>query len=140
MPQTKQIIFLLDRSGSFKLRDDIKSFGFDEKLGQYYVKFNKGNHYLHYNPEKVDVAEFIGQLEPPFRITQVFNGVVFHHILGVRVFQGRFNRAYRIIFENGEALVDEFIVALERTDEVGILGTAPVAFDFMTDQLHKAGK
>ena len=103
MPQTKQIIFLLDRSGSFKLRDDIKSFGFDEKIGQYYVKFNKGNHYLHYNPEKVDVAEFIGQLEPPFRITQVFNGVVFHHILGVRVFQGRFNRAYRIIFENGEA-------------------------------------
>lgn len=103
MPQTKQIIFLLDRSGSFKLRDDIKSFGFDYKLGQYYVKFNKGNHYLHYNPEKVDVAEFIGQLEPPFRITQVFNGVVFYHILGVRVFQGRFNRAYRIIFENGEA-------------------------------------
>lgn len=103
MPQTKQVIFLLDRSGSFKLRDDIKSFGFDEKLGQYYVKFQKGNHYLHYNPEKVDVAEFIGQLEPPFRITQVMSGVVFYHILGVRVFQGRFNRAYRIIFENGEA-------------------------------------
>lgn len=103
MPQTKQVIFLMGRSGTFQLRDDIKSFGFEDKLGQYYVKFNKGNNYLHYNPDKVDVAEYIGQLEPPFRITQADNGLVFHHILGVRVFQGRFNRAYRIIFENGEA-------------------------------------
>ena len=38
MPQTKQVVFLMGRSGTFQLRDDIKSFGFEEKLGQYYVK------------------------------------------------------------------------------------------------------
>ena len=46
---------------------------------------------------------FSRQLEPPFRIRRKSDGEVFHHILGVRVFQGRENRAYRIIYENGNA-------------------------------------
>ena len=49
----------------------------------------------------VDVAEFTRQLEPPFRITRKTDGEVFFHVLGVRVFEGRENNAYRIIFENG---------------------------------------
>lgn len=101
MPSTKQVIFLKDKSGVFKLRDDIKSFGFDERHGQYYVQFKKGDNYLHYNPANVDVAEFTRQLEPPFRITRKDDGEVFFHVLGVRVFQGRENKAFRIIFENG---------------------------------------
>lgn len=101
MPSTKQVIFLKDRSGVFRLRDDIKSFGYDERHGQYFVQFKKGEQILHYNPVNVDVAEFALQLEPPFRIIRKDDGEVFFHVLGVRVFQGRENRAYRIIFENG---------------------------------------
>ena len=101
MPQLKQVIFLKDKSGIFKLRDDIKSFGYDERRGQYYVQFIKGEKYLYYNPANVDVAQFTRQLEPPFRITRKTDGEVFFHVLGVRIFEGRKNNAYRIIFENG---------------------------------------
>ncbi len=97
----KQIIFLKDKSGVFKLRDDIKSFGYDERSGQYYVQFKKGDNYLHYNPTNVDVANYTRQLEPPFRVTRKSDGEVFFHVLGVRVFEGRENNAYRIIYENG---------------------------------------
>ena len=97
----KQIVFLKDKSGVFKLRDDIKSFGYDERSGQYYVQFKKGENYLHYNPVNVDVANFSRQLEPPFRVTRKSDGEVFFHVLGVRVFEGRENKAYRIIYENG---------------------------------------
>ena len=103
MPQTKQLIFLKDKSGAFKLRSDVKSFGFDEPKGQYYVFFEKGDRVFHYNPSNVDVAVFSRQLEPPFRITRKTDGEVFFHVLGVRVFEGRTHRAYRIIFENGTA-------------------------------------
>lgn len=101
MSQLKQIVFLRDQSGDFKLRDDIKTFGYDERRGQYYVQFKKGSNYLYYNPSKVDVAEFSRQLEPPFRITRKKDGEVFFHILGVRVFEGRCNTAYRVVFEDG---------------------------------------
>ena len=97
----KQIVFLKDKSGVFKLRDDIKSFGFDERSGQYYVQFKKGDNYLHYNPANVDVATFSRQLEPPFRVTRKSDGEAFFHVLGVRVFEGRKNNAYRVIYENG---------------------------------------
>lgn len=90
-----------DKSGVFRLRDDIKSFGFDEKHGQYYVLFKKGDNYLHYNPANVDVAELTRQLEPPFRITRKSDGEVFFHVLGVREYKGKENTAYRIIYENG---------------------------------------
>ena len=101
MSLIKQVIFLKDKSGVFKLRDDIQSFGFDEKLGQYYVLFKKGDNILHYNPTNVDVAEFTRQLEPPFRITRKEDGEAFFHVLGVRVFEGKQNKAYRILYENG---------------------------------------
>lgn len=97
----KQIVFLKDKSGTFRLRDDIESFGFDERTGQYYVKFKKGDNYFHYNPANVDVANYTRQLEPPFRVTRKSDGEVFFHVLGVRVFEGRENNAYRIIYENG---------------------------------------
>ncbi len=101
MPQVKHVIFLKDKSGAFKLRDDIKSFGYEEHRGQYYVQFNKGENYLYYNPANVDVAQFTRQLEPPFRITRKTDGEIFFHVLGVRVFEGRENNAYRIVYENG---------------------------------------
>ncbi|MBR4213654.1 MAG: DUF2726 domain-containing protein [Bacteroidales bacterium] len=101
MTQIKQIVFLRDQSGDFKLRDDIKTFGYDERRGQFFVQFKKGGNYLYYNPLNVDVAEFSRQLEPPFRITRKKDGEVFFHILGVRVFEGKHNTAYRIIYENG---------------------------------------
>ena len=102
MPSVKQILFLKDKSGKFTLRSDVKSFGLDEKLGQYYVVFNIGDNVFHYNPQNVDIAEFKRQLEPPFRITRISDGEVFFKPLGVRVFEGKYNKAYRIIFENGE--------------------------------------
>lgn len=102
MPQIKQVIFLRDKTGRFKLRTDIRSFGFDEKLGQFFVQFEKGDKYLHYNPGNVDVAEFSRQLDPPFRVTRREDGEVFFHVLGVRIFEGRENTAYRILYENGE--------------------------------------
>ena len=101
MSLTKLIVFLKDKNGVFKLRDDIKTFGFDEKQGQYYVQFKKGDNILHYNPANVDVAEFTRQLEPPFRITRKEDGEAFFHVLGVRVFEGKQNNAYRILYENG---------------------------------------
>ncbi len=103
MPSVKQIVYLKDKSGAFKLRDDIKTFGFDERSGQYYVLFKKGDNYLHYNPANVDVAEFTRQLEPPFRVTRNTDGEVFFHVLGVRVFEGKEHKAYRITYENGKA-------------------------------------
>ena len=102
MPSVKQILFLKDKSGKFSLRSDVKSFGLDEKLGQYYVIFNKGDKVFHYNLQNVDVAEFKRQLEPPFRITRISDGEIFHSSMGVREFEGKHNKAYRIIFENGE--------------------------------------
>ncbi len=101
MPQIKQIIFLKDKSGAFNLRDDIKSFGYDERREQFYVQFKKGDNYLYYNPANVDVANFVRQLEPPFRITRKKDGEAFFYVLGVRVFEGREHNAYRIIYENG---------------------------------------
>ena len=103
MPQVNRIIFLKDKLGAFNLRDDIKSFGYDEKRGQYYVKFNAGDRYLYYNPANVDIAELSKQLDPPFRITRKKDGEVFHHVLGVRLFIGRVCRAYRVMYENGKA-------------------------------------
>lgn len=102
MPQTKQLIFLKDKSGHFKLRSDIKSFGYEERLGQYYVQFKKGDNFLHYNPSNVDVATFARQLEPPFRITRNSDGEVLYKILGVRIYEGQFNKAYSVVFENGD--------------------------------------
>lgn len=102
MPQIKQLIFLKDKSGHFKLRSDIKSFGYEERLGQYYVQFKKGDNYLHYNPSNVDVATFARQLEPPFRITRNSDGEVLYKILGVRIYEGQFNKAYSVVFENGD--------------------------------------
>jgi len=87
----------------FKLSDDLEQFGYDDKKGQFYVRFRQGEKVLHYNPDKVDVATFSRQLDPPFRIKRKTDGEVFHHILGVRVFEGRENKAYRIIYENGNA-------------------------------------
>ena len=101
MSQITKIIFLKDKSGAFKLRDDIKSFGYEERREQYYVQFKKGDNYLYYNPANVDVAQLTRQLEPPFRITRKTDGEVFSHVLGVRVFEGRENKAYRIVYENG---------------------------------------
>ena len=102
MSQIKQIIFLKDKSGVFKLRDDIKSFGYDDRRGQYYVLFKKGDNYLYYNPANVDVAEFTRQLEPPFRIARESDKEVFFRVLGVRVFEGKQNKAYRVTFEDGK--------------------------------------
>lgn len=99
MPQIKQVIFLRDKSGAFRLRDDIRSFGFDDRRGHFYVQFKKGDNYLYYNSANVDVAAFTRQLEPPFRITRKTDGEVFFHVLGVRVFEGRENNVYRIIMK-----------------------------------------
>ena len=84
------------------MRSDIRSFGYDERLGLYYVQFVKGDKYLHYSPSNVDVATFSQQLEPPFRVTRNSDGEVLHKILGVRVYEGKFNKAYGVVFENGE--------------------------------------
>lgn len=103
MAQIKNIVFLKDKSGAFKLRDDLKSFGYDERLGQFYVQFKKGEKYLYYKPSNVDVAEYTRQLDPPFRIMRKEDGDVFFNVLGVRVYKGKENTAYRVIFENGTA-------------------------------------
>lgn len=102
MPQTQQIIFIKDKtSGCFQLRSDIKSFGYDNKRGQYFVLFNKGERYFYYNPDNIDVAVFTRQLEPPFRVLRRTDGEVFFHVLGVREFVGKHSKAYRISYENG---------------------------------------
>lgn len=103
MSKVSQIIFLKDKSGVFRLREDIESFRYDERQNHFIVKFKKGDILLHYNPENVDVATFARQLEPPFRITRTTDGEVFSSILGVRVFEGRENTAYRVIYEKGAA-------------------------------------
>ena len=102
MNPAKSIIFLKDRSGVFKLRDDLQSFGFDERRGQYFVLFNNAERRLYYNPANVDVAEFTKELEPPFRVIRTNDGEVFHKVLGVRCYEGREHKAYRILFESGE--------------------------------------
>lgn len=98
MPLTKQIIFLKG-----KLREDIKSFGYDKKSGQYYVLFNKGDEYLYYNPENVDIAVLTRQLDPPFLVTRKSDGEVFSRVLGVRVYEGKQHTAYRVIYESKTA-------------------------------------
>ena len=119
MPHIKQIIFLKDKSVGFKLRSDIKSFGYDERRGQYYVLFNKGKDYLYYNPEKVDIAEYARQLEPPFRVTRKEDGEVFFKVLGVRVFEGKEHKAYRIIYEdgNGKNYPSDYLQIEEHIDD-----------------------
>jgi hypothetical protein len=99
MPPVKPIIYL---KGA--LRDDIKSFGFDENAGQYYVQFKKGENYLHYKPENVDVAEYVRQLDPPLRVIRRKDGFVFSKTIGVRVFEGKQHKAYRVVFESGKTL------------------------------------
>ena len=96
MPSIKPIIFLKG-----ELRDDIKSFGLDEKTGQYYVQFKKGDNYLHYKPENVDEAKFVRQMEPPLRVIRKSDGYVFSKTVGVRVFEGKEHKAYRVVFESG---------------------------------------
>ena len=96
MPSTKPIIFL---KGEF--RDDLKSFGLDEKTGLYYVQFKNGENYLHYKPENVDIAEFVRQMDPPLRVIRKKDGFVFSKTLGVRVFEGKEHRGYRVVFESG---------------------------------------
>ena len=103
MSITDKIIFLKDNAGVFGLRNDLKSCVYDNRRKQYYVVFNKGNRPFYYNPDRVDIAEFTRQLDPPFRITRKNDGEVFSHALGVSVFEGKHNKAYRIIYENGEA-------------------------------------
>lgn len=103
MTSSPQQIVFLKRSGGFKLSDDIEQFGFDGKRGQFYVRFRQGQHVLHYNPDNVDVAKFTRQLEPPFLVRRKKDGDVFRGVLGVRVYEGRENNAYRIVFDNGSA-------------------------------------
>lgn len=103
MPSTIQLIFLKDNTGHFKLRSDVKSFGLDDRSRQYYVLFQKSDKVLYYNPDRVDIAVFKQQLEPPFRVIRKSDGEVFYHVLGVRVYEGNHNRAYRVIYENGDA-------------------------------------
>ena len=98
MPQTKQIIFLKG-----KMREDVKYSGFDKGRGLYYVLFNKGDEYLYYKPENVDIAEFTRQMDPPLRVTRKKDGFVFSNVLGVRVFEGKEHKAYRVVYENNKA-------------------------------------
>lgn len=104
MPQPKPIIFLKG-----KLREDIKSFGFNEKSGLFFVKFKGGEEkdgaeydYVYYKPGNVDVAQFVRQMDPPLRVTRKSDGFVFSNVKGVRVFEGREHTAYRVAFENGD--------------------------------------
>lgn len=154
MSQVKQIIFLKDKSGAYKLRDDIKSFGFDERRGQYYVQFTKGDNYLFYNPANVDIAEFTRQLEPPFRITRKTDGEVFFHVLGVRVFEGKDNNAFSVIYENGiaknypadyisvEEHIDDYrsINVWEYLNEIAKYNVIPVDDDKTTSLADKYAK
>lgn len=104
MSKTKQIVFLKDKSsGCFKLRSDIRAFGYNEKQGQYYVLFKNGDTYLRYNPSNVDVATFARQLDPPFRVVRKGDGELLYKVLGVRVYEGRTNKAYSVVFENGDS-------------------------------------
>lgn len=102
MPSHKPIIFLRDKSGAFKLRDDIKAYWQDDKTGYYSVTFTHGDKPLSYKPSNIDIATFKRQLEPPFRIVRTTDGEVFCHVLGVYYFKGIANAAYRVVFENGD--------------------------------------
>lgn len=119
MSPSKEIVFLRDKSGQFKLRTDIKSFGYDERQGQYYVRFNKGDGVLHYNPSNVDVAEFRRQLDPPFRIIRSNDHDVLYKVLGVRIYEGQYNKAYRVVFENGEIkdYPSQYLIVEEKIDD-----------------------
>lgn len=97
----KPIVFLKDKSGKFQLRSDIESFGLNSDRGLYYVRFVGKNNTLYYSPSKVDAAEFSRQLDPPFRVRRTSDGELFRHILGVSLYQGRENAAYRVVFEGG---------------------------------------
>ena len=154
MSQVKQIVFLKDKSGVYKLRDDIKSFGFDDRRGQYYVQFKKGDNYLYYNPTNVDVAEFTRQLDPPFRITRKTDGEVFSHVLGVRVFEGKENNAFSVVYENGitknyqadyisiEEHIDDYrsINVWEYLNEVAKYNVIPIDDDKTTSLADKYAK
>ena len=117
MPTTKQLVYLKSRSGGFKLRDDIKSYWTDDQTGQLVVVFNKGERPICYNPGNYDIALLKKHLEPPFRVTRSSDGELFFKILGVNYFEGKYNRAYRVIYESGSAknydanyvIVDEHI-------------------------------
>lgn len=98
----KPIVFLKDKDGAFKLRNDIESFGVDKGSGLYYVRFTGHDNTLLYNPAKVDAAEFSRRLEPPFRVRRTSDNELFHHVLGVSVYEGRTNTGYRVAYENGE--------------------------------------
>ena len=96
MPSTKPIIFLKG-----ELRDDIKFSRLDEETGMYLVQFKKGENYLYYKPENVDEAKFVRQMDPPLRVIRKKDGFVFSKTMGVRVFEGKEHRGYRVVFESG---------------------------------------
>ena len=114
MPSTKQVIFLKG-----ELRQDVKSFGYDEARGQYYVMFKNGEGYLYYNPDNVDVAEFVRQLDSPLRVTRKKDKEVFSRVLGVRVFEGKEHKAYRVVFDNNTAksYPADYLEIEEHTDD-----------------------
>jgi len=97
MPSTKPIIFLKG-----ELRDDIKYSRPDEETGLYLVQFKKGENYLYYKPENVDEAMFVRQMDPPLRVIRKRDGFVFSKTMGVRVFEGKEHKGYRVVFESGE--------------------------------------
>ena len=154
MTQLKQIIFLKDKTEGFKLRSDIKTFGFDQRRGQYYVQFEKGDNYLYYNPANVDVAQYTRQLEPPFRVKRKNDGEIFFNVLGVRIYEGKENNAYRIIYENGscksypedyisiEEHIDDFrsINVLEYLNEVAKYNIIPIDDDNTVSLADKYAK
>lgn len=99
MPNVTRIIFLKDR-----LRDDVEKCWLEQSSGKYVVVFKNGDgKQLRYRAENVDVLEFLKNLEPPFRVTRTSDGVVFHKVLGVRVFSGTSHKAYRVLYEDGTA-------------------------------------
>lgn len=99
MPNVKRIIFLKN-----KLRDDVEKCWLEQRSGKYVVVFKSGDgKQLRYLAENVDVLEFEKSLEPPFRVTRTSDGVVFHKVLGVRVFSGTSHKAYRVLYEDGTA-------------------------------------
>ena len=67
----------------------------------------------------MDVAEFVRQLEPPFRVTRKKDKKVFSRVLGVRVFEGKEHKAYRVVFENNKAqsYSADYLEIEEHTDD-----------------------
>lgn len=120
MSSERQIVFLRDKSsGSFKLRDDLRSFGYDGKRGQYYVVFMNAEKTLYYNMENVDVAKFVRRLEPEFRVIRKKDGVVFENVLGVSYFEGEISKAYRVVYENGtiKDYPSDYLIIEEQIDD-----------------------